>query len=167
MSDQSSFNPELILKTLAEHEVSYVLIGALAARLQGFPRMTADADITPATNTENLKNLAKALKKLDARVFTESVPKGLAFECTAENLVQSQLWNFVTSAGRLDVVFEPIGTSGYEDLMENSVEFEVFDVHLYAAGLEDIIRSKKAADRLQDRQDIIILREILKRRSDN
>ena len=30
--------------------MKYVLIGAVAARLQGFPRMTADADITPLVN---------------------------------------------------------------------------------------------------------------------
>jgi hypothetical protein len=34
---------------------------------------------------------------------------------------------------------------------------------LQAESLKDIIRSKKASDRPQDRQDIIILNEILKR----
>jgi hypothetical protein len=42
-------DPERIITTLARHDVRYVLIGAAAARLQGFPRMTADADITPPT----------------------------------------------------------------------------------------------------------------------
>jgi hypothetical protein len=50
------------------------LIGALAARLQGFPRLTADADITPARDRDNLERLAAALRELDARVYTESVP---------------------------------------------------------------------------------------------
>lgn len=44
----TALDPELLVKTLARHRVRYVLIGAMAARLQGFPRMTADADITPA-----------------------------------------------------------------------------------------------------------------------
>jgi len=162
--DPVSINPERIIKILAKHNVQYVLIGALAARLQGFPRLTADADITPVFDSENLNQLAKALTKLDAHVFTESVPKGLAFECTAENLQQANLWNFVTSAGRLDVAFEPAGTTGYDDLISNAVKFEVYGTDLYAASLEDILRSKKAADRPQDRQDIIILREIIRRR---
>jgi hypothetical protein len=46
------------------------------------------------------------------------------------------------------------------------VKFEVYGTDLYAASLEDIIRSKKAADRPQDQQDIIILREILLRKEE-
>jgi len=163
MSEQTSFDPEIIIKTLARYQVNYVLIGALAARLQGFPRMTADADITPQKTDQNLNSLAETLLRLDAKIFTESVPNGIPFDCTADNLKQGQLWNLITRAGRLDIAFQPAGTEGYDDLIENAVKFEVYDTNLYAASLEDIIRSKKAADRPQDRQDIIILREILKR----
>jgi len=77
-------DPERLLHTLAEHDVRFVLIGALAARLQGFPRMTADADITPAKDPENLQRLARALRALDARVYTESIPEGLAFDCSPQ-----------------------------------------------------------------------------------
>ena len=45
------------------------------------------------------------------------------------------------------------------------MKFEVFGVELLEAGLRDIIRSKEAADRPQDRQDVIILREFLRRES--
>jgi hypothetical protein len=161
--DIAPLNPERIIKALAKHEVRYVLIGALAARLQGFPRLTADADITPAFNDENLNRLAAALRALKARVFTESVPEGLSFDCSADALKQAKLWNLITLAGRLDIAFKPSGTSGYEDLAANAVEFEAFGVNLYAAHLKDIIRSKKSADRPQDRQDIIILQELLQR----
>lgn len=163
MSDIAPFNPERIIKVLDKYKVEYVLIGALAARLQGFPRLTADADITPAMNMKNLERLADALKELGALVFTESVPRGLAFDCTAGNLKQAKLWNFVTSAGRLDVAFVPAGTSGYKDLAKEAVRFKVYGTDLFAASIKDIIRTKKAADRPQDRQDIIILKEILRR----
>lgn len=72
----SAFDPERLLRALAGHHVSYVLVGATAARLQGFPRLTADADITPARDSENLDRLASALRDLGARVYTESVPQG-------------------------------------------------------------------------------------------
>ena len=83
------FDPERIITTLARHDVKYVLIGAVAARLQGFPRMTADADITPARDPHNLQRLAAALRELDARVYTESVPEGLAFDCSAPTLARA------------------------------------------------------------------------------
>jgi hypothetical protein len=37
-------------------------------------------------------------------------------------------------------------------------------VDLLAASLADIVRSKEAADRPQDRHDVVVLREIIRRR---
>jgi hypothetical protein len=163
VSELSAFDPERIIRVLAEHGVEYVLIGALAARLQGFPRLTADADITPARDGANLERLARALEALEARIFTENIPEGLAFEISSAMLSRGELWNLITSAGRLDVAFRPSGTEGYEDLLRHAVRFEVFGVELRAAALIDIVRSKEAADRPQDRQDVVVLREMLRR----
>jgi hypothetical protein len=66
--DPAPLDPERLIRVLASHGVRYVLIGALAARLQGFPRVTADAGITPSSETKNLGRLAAALRELDARV---------------------------------------------------------------------------------------------------
>lgn len=164
MPDVAPLDPEQIIRTLARHGVRYVLIGALAARLQGFPRLTADADITPDRSRENLVKLADALRELGARVYTETVPEDRPFDCSAEALARGELWNLVTAAGRLDVAFAPAGTEGFTDLARDAVHFEVFGVELLAASLADIIRSKQAADRPQDRQDILVLREIIRRR---
>ncbi|MGH8569616.1 MAG: hypothetical protein ACREXU_16815 [Gammaproteobacteria bacterium] len=70
------------------------------ARQRGGPPRTADADITPARDPENLQRLTAALRELEAR---------------------AELWNLVTSAGRLDVAFKPSGSEGYEDLVRNAV----------------------------------------------
>lgn len=157
------FDPEHILKVLALHQVEYVLIGALAGRLQGFPRMTADADITPSSKPDNVEKLAAALRQLNARIFTENTPKGLSFDCSAETLRQAEMWNLTTSAGRIDIAFVPAGTTGFQDLKENAIQFQVYGIDLWVADLKDIVRSKKASNRPQDRQDIIILNEIIKR----
>jgi hypothetical protein len=157
-------DPERLITTLARHRVHFVLVGALAARLHGFPRVTADADITPARDPDNLERLAAALRELDARIFTERVPDGLPFDCSPQMLARADLWNLATSAGRLDVAFAPSGTGGYEDLARHAVRLQVYGVELLAARLEDIIRSKEAAGRPQDRQDVIVMREMLKRR---
>jgi hypothetical protein len=162
MSDPAPFDPERILRVLAAHKVRFVLIGALAARLQGFPRLTADAEITPEGSSENLERLAEALREVDARVFTEGVPEGLTFDCSAATLARTQLWNLVTDAGRVDLVFRPSGTAGYEDLQEGSVAFELYGDRFQVASLEDILRSKEASDRPQDRQDAAVIREMLR-----
>ena len=164
MPESAPLDPERLIQTLGRYNVAYVLIGALAARLQGFPRLTADADITPARDAANLGRLAAALRELDARVYTENVPEGLPFDCSPAALARADLWNLVTSAGRLDLVFTPSGTGGFDDLASSAVRFDVFDVQILASDLRDIIRSKEAADRPQDRQDVILMREILRRR---
>jgi hypothetical protein len=160
-----AFDPERVIKALARRGVRYVLIGAVAARLQGFPRMTADTDVTPARDDDNLRCLAAALRDLDAKVYTESVPEGLSFDCSAESLARARTWNLITRAGRLDIAFEPSGTRGYEDLVSSAIGFTVFGVDVQAASLEDILRSKQAADRPQDRQDAIVLREMIRKRN--
>ena len=164
MSEIVALDPQKILGALARHDVQYVLIGALAARLQGFPRATYDADITPAKDRDNLQCLAAALRDLGARIYTEQIPEGLAFDCSAPILARADIWNLVTDAGRLDLAFKPSGTEGYEDLARHAVRFTIYDYDVRAARLEDIIRSKEAANRPQDRQDVEVMREMLKRR---
>lgn len=160
MSDVAPFDPERLFKVLSDHRVKFVLIGALAARLHGFPRLTADADITPADDKPNLERLAAALKDLDAKVYTESVPEGLAFDRSAAALGRARTWNLVTTAGRLDLAFLPDGTAGYEDLAKGAEKFEAFGVHFLAASLDDIIRSKEATGRARDEDDVVILRAL-------
>jgi len=155
-------DPELLIRTLARHRVQYVLIGALGARMYGFPRVTADADITPAADSANLERLAAALRELDARIYTDPIPEGLAFDCSPAMLSRTELWNLVTRAGRVDVAFRPAGTKGYADLARGAVHFEVFEQDLAVARLSDILRSKEAAGRPKDRQDALLIREMLR-----
>jgi hypothetical protein len=158
VSDIAPFDPERLLEALSRHKVNFVLIGALAARLHGFPRLTADADITPAEDKPNLERLAAALNELRAKVYTESIPEGLAFDCSAATLARARMWNLVTSAGRLDIAFEPAGVEGYDDLKKDAERFEAFGVRFLVASLDDIIRSKEAAGRPKDLDDVAILR---------
>ena len=160
MSSVAPLDPELLLKTLKSHKVKFVLIGALAARLYGFPRLTADADITPALDDANVKRLAKALKELDAKVYTESVSEGLAFDCSATMLRRAPMWNLVTSAGRIDIAFKPSGTQGFDELSKNAEKFSAYGVTFLAASIDDIIKSKEAAGRPKDRDDALMLRAI-------
>lgn len=48
--------------------------------------------------------------------------------------------------------------------MRGAVTFDVFGTTLKAASLADIIRSKEAADRPQDRADVVVMREMLRGR---
>jgi hypothetical protein len=163
VSEVAPLDPGRILKTLDKHDVRFVLIGALAARLYGFPRLTADADITPADDRANVEKLARALRQLDAKIYTETIPEGLAFDCSTAMLQRTAMWNLVTKAGRIDVAFMPAGTTGYADLARGAETFEAYGVEFLVASLSDIIRSKEAANRPKDREDVAILRAMQKK----
>ena len=62
------------------------------------------------------------------------------------------------------LVADKLAEEGLNFLKQSGVPFDVFCVRLYAASLEDIVRSNVAADRPQDRQDVDINREMLRRR---
>jgi hypothetical protein len=60
------------------------------------------------------------------------------------------------------VIFEPAGCDGYADLRVGTERFEVHGAALLVASLRDLVRMKEAAARPQDRQDAVLLREMLR-----
>lgn len=158
------FEPERILETLAVHEVEYVLIGGLAAATHGSPFLTEDVDITPQRSTANLDRLSRALKDLNACVRTQGVEGGLPFDHDGASLAAAGVWNLTTTYGDLDLSFVPTGTDGYSDLRRGAQPRTLAGVLVMIASLEDIVRSKQAANRPKDRRVLPTLRELLSHR---
>jgi hypothetical protein len=152
---------EEIFACLARHQVAYVLIGGLAAVLRGSPLPTVDADICPESTQDNLRRLAQALADLSARVRTPDAPGGVPFPYDAAFLSQVQLLNLVTRAGDLDLSFMPAGTHGYADLAASATTMTIDGVLVPVASLEDVIRSKEAANRPKDARMLPTLRQLL------
>ena len=157
----TGFDPLTILRTLNEYDVRYLAIGGLAATLYGSPLTTGDLDVCPADDPQNLDRLAAALDALDARIYTSDEPEGVRFLPDAVFLAQAEVWNLITEAGRLDLNFQPAGTGGYDDLIKDSVRFELGELEVPSASLRDVIRSKEAAGRERDRQALPTLRRLL------
>jgi hypothetical protein len=151
------FEPAKMLEVLARHQVEYVLIGGLAATLHGSPAVTNDADICPARTPENLTRLGEALREIEARVRTDTEPRGLPFACDAEFLSRMRVVNLVTVFGTFDISFEPAGFDGYGELVAHAVDVAVGSVTVKVASLADVIRSKETANRPKDRATLPIL----------
>jgi predicted nucleotidyltransferase len=163
--------PELhlgeILRSLKEHDVRFVVIGAIAAIAQGYPLTTQDIDITPARDPANLERLAAALTELGARLRVATDEKGVVFSIDARTLDGADMWTLRTSHGDLDVSYVPSGTQGYDDLRKDARTEEIEGVEVSIASLADIIRSKEAAGRVKDQAQLPALRrtlEIVRRR---
>ena len=158
------FDPVRALTALSEGGVRFVLIGGIAARLRGAPVLTEDIDITPDRSQSNLEALAAVLVGLNAKLRTPNDPDGVAFPMDATMLKVNASWTLVTDAGDLDLVFEPAGTKGYEDLIRSAEGMAITadrSVIIPVAALIDIIRSKEAAGRDKDRAALPLLRRTL------
>jgi len=152
---------EDLFACLDRHGVEYVLIGGLAAVLHGSPLPTLDADICPSRTRENLERLAAALVEIDARIRTPEAPEGVRFPREAAFLNGVELLNLVTRLGDLDLSFAPAGTGGYADLAPRAVPTVIRGVTVAVSALEDIIRSKEAANRPKDHRSLPVLRQLL------
>jgi predicted nucleotidyltransferase len=162
MDDQ---NDEVVLESLERHGVRFILIGGLAAILNGSPFPTEDVDITPERSRENLDRLSAALDELHARIYTASEPEGIPFRHDGGSLGGVEVWNLNTDGGRLDISFMPNGTTGYSDLARDAFEVDLHGVEVRVASLADVIRSKQAANRPKDQRVLPTLREILASRN--
>ncbi len=157
--ERGVFDPEQIISVLDRHQVRYVIVGAVAARLHGSPLLTEDIDVTPERSSDNLERLAEALAELDARLAAPGAPEGLKIPLDAGTF-NAPVMKFVTRAGELDVVLETLQAGGYRQLIERAATYEVFGMQIQVASLEDIIASKQASNRPKDRAHLELLREL-------
>ncbi len=157
----SPLQAEEIFACLDRHGVRYVLIGGLAAVLQGSPLATFDADICPARDSDNLRRLAGALEELEARIRTPDTAEGVGFPREPSFLANVDVLNLVTRVGDLDLSFRPSGTDGFEDLAARSIAIGIKGLQVQVAALQDVIRSKEAANRPKDQRTLPLLRQLL------
>jgi hypothetical protein len=164
----SPLRAEEMFACLDRHGVRYVLIGGLAAVLHGSPLQTLDVDICPDREGGNLERLADALREMDARLRTADAENGVPFPREAAFLANQQLLNLVTRYGDLDLAFEPAGTLGFGELASRAEPVTIQGTAIQLARLEDVIRSKEAANRPKDLRALpllrLLLQEIEKRR---
>jgi predicted nucleotidyltransferase len=167
MRPLEDLDAEKILKVFNSSNVDYVVIGALAATLQGSPLRTDDIDICPADDFANLDRLAEALNLLEANEWDPRKEVAVGIEFTAETLQLDRLWILVTKYGPLDLVFDPAGSGGYKDLSSSAITIEIDGLQVRVAAIEDIIRTKEATGREKDRRQLPMLRRLQQRLDEN
>lgn len=152
-----ALDAERILRTLAEHEVDYVLVGGLAVQTHGHVRTTFDVDILPRPEPNNLAKLAGALREMDATILN---PGAEGLEIDARMLPRAMLWQFATRFGQLDVLHDAPGAPRYEELRCRALEVTLGDLEIAVAGRDDLISMKRARGRPIDLDDLAVLTEL-------
>ena len=140
---------------LQKNNVKYLTIGGLAVNFYGYGRNTGDIDIYIEDTIENRRNLGIALKNM-----------GLG---SVENIDTMQFipgWtDFTLNLNfRLDVMTSVLGleNKSFNELLMKANVVEIDDVLIYFIDYDNLIISKKAANRPKDILDIEELEKINK-----
>ena len=153
-----------ILAALDQHDVGFVIIGAVALVLHGSARVTRDLDICYGRERANLERLAKALKPLKPTL--RGAPDDLPFTLDAATLDAGLNFTLRSSAGDLDLLGEVTGIGDHKAVRRMSAVMRVYDLDVRVLSLDGLERAKRATGRLKDLVDLAEIHEIRRLRTE-
>jgi hypothetical protein len=156
-----AFDPIAIIRTLLDHRVRFVVIGGIAAGVQGAMWATTDLDICHARDRDDFQHLADALAKLEAT--PEGMPADVSVTLDARGLRRGDWWSLRTRFGKLDCLGEPAPGIDYVYLAPRARRISG-EVSYLVASAEDLLEMKRAAGRLKDGAHIEILAATIEER---
>jgi len=151
-------DPEELLRTLARHNVAYIIVDGISAVLQGALVATEDLDIVHERTPQNIECLLRALKTLNARFRTrpDIEPNAVHLSGPGHALLQ-------TDAGPLDVLGSLGAERDFAALAQTAVSLELEGIRIRVLDLPTLIACKEEANREKDRAVLPLLRSTLER----
>ncbi len=141
---------ESLLKSLKEHRVKFVIIGATAFPVHGYSRATLDIDIFIKPETSNAEKTLSALKNFGYDVQDIAVEELLTKKILIRQyLVETDIHPYVKGVS-------------FEEVWKNKVKAKFGDTFAWFASLNDLIKMKRAAGRPKDREDLKYLLKLKK-----
>lgn len=148
-----------ILEGLSAAGVKFILVGGLAAVVQGAPVTTIDVDIVHDQSPENISRLLNFLKSIDA---FHRRPDNKVLEPVEGDLSGMGHALFTTRLGPLDVLAVIEQGRTYGDLFEHTVEIEFRNHTIHVLDLETLIQLKKTSSDPNDIQRLSVLEETMR-----
>jgi hypothetical protein len=142
---------EKLLAKLARSGVDFAVVGGLAVALNGYGRVTEDADILVSDAPDNLRRLIDALIRWG---------EGAARELTPADFPPQEGSIRVTEDFPLDI-FTRMRGKMLDDFRPRLRFFTSDDARIAYLGAEDLIWLKQQSGREKDQMDVFALKEIL------
>jgi predicted nucleotidyltransferase len=139
-----------MLQCLLEEKVRFLLVGAYAVAVYGYPRATKDIDIFVRAAPENASSLMKALLRFGAPVSDISES-----DFSREGVV----FQIGSSPRRIDILTRISGVD-FERAYANRQTVSVEGMDVPVISLKDLIANKRASGRTQDLADLEKLQPI-------
>lgn len=148
-----------ILRQFKVAKVEFLVVGGVAAALNGAPVDTLDVDLVHSRDFANVERLIPVLSALDA-IFRLQPERRL--RPAASHLAGTGHLNLLTRYGPLDL----LGTIGrglsFQDLLPHSIEMRITDeVPVNVLDLETLIALKEELAGEKDRITLPVLRRTL------
>jgi len=142
---------ENLLKSLKENNVRFVIIGATAFPVHGYSRATVDIDIFIEKTPLNAKRTLRALENFGYDVSDISFKDLLSKKVLIRQyILETDIHPFVAGAT-------------FAEVWKNRVLSKFGSTEVYFAGLDDLVKMKKAAGRAKDKEDLKILLKLKKK----
>ena len=141
---------EEFIAALNAHGVRYLIVGAHAVAYHAQPRATKGLDILLDPAPANARNVLAALRDF----FGGKDPGFQVADLTDPRWVVQ----LGVAPVRIDLLSHLSGSPSFKILWRNRIEASFGAVKAYYLALDDLIRTKEAAGRPQDRSDAQILR---------
>ena len=148
-----------VLEGLLEAGVDFILVGGLAAVIQGAPVTTMDVDVVHSQSPENIAKLLAFLRSVSA-VYRRLDDK--LIEPKEGDLLEKGHVLLKTRLGPLDVLAVIEGGRSYEDLLDYTVRIDFRGHTLRVLDLKMLIELKKTSTDPKDKQRLPVLKETLR-----
>ena len=160
--DQRITDLSAIIEGLVKAEIEFILVGGLAAVVQGAPVTTMDVDIVHNRSPENISRLFKFLKSIDA-IYRR--PDDKIIVPTEEDFSGHAL--FSTRLGPLDVLAFIEENKNYNDLLKYTVGIDFRGHVIRVLDIRTIIELKKSSKAHRDKQRLPVLEETVRQLDEN
>ena len=150
------------VKVLHDGGVEFIIVGGVAAILNGLGYTTYDLDVVYSRDRANIQQLVRCLEPYSP--YLRGAPPGLPFKFDERTVRMGLNFTLVTEFGDLDLLGEVTAIGGYPELLPLSREITAFGVRCRRANLEPLIRMKRAAGRPKDFEILAQLEALLEER---
>ena len=138
-----------ILSILSKKKVKFLLVGAYAMAVHGYPRSTMDIDLWVKPDPENAGLVIQALDAFGA-------PAG---DLSFENLQKEDLIFQINIAPRRIDILTSIDKLKFDEAFARSQLIEIEGIPINVLSIPDLITNKRTTGRLKDLADVETLEE--------
>jgi hypothetical protein len=146
------------LDVFARHRVEVIVVGGVAAVLNGAPISTVDLDLVHLRTVDNLARLGAALLELDARYRD---PGGRVIRPDPLTMAGDGHHLLLTNCGPIDLLGRIGHGRAYEDLRPDTEVVRLAGHEVRILTLGALIRTKEEAGRAKDHAVLAVLRRTL------